>query len=177
MTEKAEHLNNQAIRLAADGAYTEAIACFARAITIDKDNSLLWYNLGLTYRDAGKLNDAKDALTKALQIAPDDADVIEELALILFSLKDFDTAIQICLAGLQMYPENSHLWNTRGVCFFNKGDFEEASEAFETAVFLNPYYYDALYNLRDTYTELGNQTGAAECAKKLSEIKKNGENR
>ena len=43
MTERADKLNNHAIILAADGEYTEAIACFKRAIIIQRDNYLLWY--------------------------------------------------------------------------------------------------------------------------------------
>ena len=38
MIERSDTLNNQAIILASDGAYTEAIACFKRAIIIDKEN-------------------------------------------------------------------------------------------------------------------------------------------
>ena len=55
MLERSDTLNNQAILLASDGAYNEAIACFKRAIVIDKENYLLWFNLGVTYRDAGNL--------------------------------------------------------------------------------------------------------------------------
>ena len=62
MLERSDTLNNQAIILASDGAYTEAIACFKRAIVIDKNNYLLWFNLGVTYRDAGKLEEAENAL-------------------------------------------------------------------------------------------------------------------
>lgn len=51
MKENPEILNSQAIELASHGQYVEAIACFKRAITIARDNSLLWYNLGITYRD------------------------------------------------------------------------------------------------------------------------------
>ena len=65
MIETVERLNNQAIILAKDGSFKEAIACFARALTIEKDNSLLWYNLALTYRDAGHLKEAKHALFKS----------------------------------------------------------------------------------------------------------------
>ena len=36
MIERADTLNNQAIILASDGAYNEAIACFKRAIVLDK---------------------------------------------------------------------------------------------------------------------------------------------
>jgi len=40
MIENSENLNTQAIELAAKGCFTEAIACFKKAITIDKKNSL-----------------------------------------------------------------------------------------------------------------------------------------
>lgn len=62
MKENPDSLNSQAIELASQGAYVEAIACFKRAITMVRDSSLLWYNLGITYRDAGMLQLSKDAL-------------------------------------------------------------------------------------------------------------------
>ncbi len=175
MVETAERLNNQAILLAKDGSFKEAIACFARAITIDKNNTMLWYNLALTYRDAGRQREAKESLLKAHSIDPEDQDIIEELALILFYSEEFDESINVCMKGLNLNPENYRLWNTRGVNFFNKGDYNEACESFENAVYLNPYYSDGLYNLRDTYKELGNKTGENVCNIKLQELKKNGE--
>ena len=65
MLENCEKLNNQAINLASKGNFEEAIACLKRAITIEKENYLLWYNLGITYRDAGDLYNAKVSVEKA----------------------------------------------------------------------------------------------------------------
>ncbi|MBQ9630303.1 MAG: tetratricopeptide repeat protein [Treponema sp.] len=173
LNETAEKLNNQAIMLASHGQYTEAIACFVRAITIEKDNSLLWFNLGVTYRDSGNLESARDALEKAYDINFVDEEIVEALSLVCYSLGDFDSALMYCTEGLDFNPDNPHLWNTMGVVFFNQSKYDEASEAFEVAVSLNPYYYDALYNLKDTYHELGNKNGEAECQNRLREIKKN----
>lgn len=175
MIETAERLNNQAILLAADGSYKEAIACFVRAITIEKDNSLLWYNLGLTYRDSGDLKDAEDSLLKAHYLSPFDSDIIEELTLIFYQEGKILEAMQFCTMGIFNNPESSRLWNTQGVLLFNQEDYNEASISFERAVVLNPYYYDALFNLRDTYAKIGNKAGEQECAKRLKELKKNGE--
>ena len=77
MKEQSDRLNNQAIILASDGAYSEAIACFKRAITLERDNYLLWYNLGITYRDAGNLEEAKNSLCTAFAISPENPDVEE----------------------------------------------------------------------------------------------------
>ena len=57
-----------------------------------------------------------------------------------------------------------------GVVYFNQDDYGSASEAFEQALTINPYYYDAIYNLRDTYIELGNHLGAQECDTKLKNL-------
>ncbi|MBR3549104.1 MAG: tetratricopeptide repeat protein, partial [Treponema sp.] len=82
MRETSETLNNQAIELASKGEYKEAIACFIRAISMERQNYLLWFNLGITYRDAGNLEDAKNAIHKAHLMNPYDEEVIESLAII-----------------------------------------------------------------------------------------------
>ena len=172
MTEKADVLNNQAIQLASDGDYDDAIACFKRAITLDKTNHLLWYNLGVTYRDAGKLNDAESALKTAYIIAPDNDDVIETYATICLMNKDYDKVKDICEEGLDLNPLFYHLWNILGVVEFQNEEYNEAAEYFEQAVSINPYYLDALYNLKDTYSELGNNAGEHECSLKINELEK-----
>lgn len=175
MTETAERLNNQAIVLASDGSFKEAIACFVRALTIEKDNAILWYNLGLTYRDAGDFLRAHDSLKNALKISPENTEIIEELALILYNHGFLEEALEYCASGLSIDSDNFHLWNTKGVILFNKKEYEKASYAFENAVILNPYYYDALFNLRDAYKKLNNKIGEQECSIRLRELKKNGE--
>ena len=172
MTERADTLNNQAIILASDGAYNEAIACFKRAITIDKCNYLLWYNLGVTYRDAGKLEDAENALETAYRIAPENEDVAETFATICLIEKKIDKVQEICMNSLDFNPLNPHMWNLLGVTEFQNENFEEASSYFEQAVSINPYYLDALYNLRDTYSELHNEKGESACNAKITELEK-----
>ena len=85
MLETPENLNTQAIELASQGYYKEAVACLNRAITIDKKNYLLWYNLGITYRDMGKQRDAKKAFLQAYELNYIDEDLLESLSLISFS--------------------------------------------------------------------------------------------
>ncbi len=172
MTERPDSLNNQAILLASDGAYTEAIACFKRAIIIDKENYLLWFNLGVTYRDAGKLLDAENALETAYRIAPEKEDVAETFATICLMQKKLSKVQQICMDALDLNPINPHMWNLLGVSEFQRENYEEASSYFEQAVSINPYYQDALYNLRDTYSVLENHKGESACDARIKEIGK-----
>lgn len=170
MVENVATLNTQAIEFAEHGQYFEAIACLKRAISIEKYNHLLWYNLGITYRDAGQLAEAKYALLKAHEIEDDDDEVIETLALVCFNMGCNEEALSYCLEGLAKNSQNAHLWNTIGVIYFNQNDFPMAQEAFENAVTINSYYYDALFNLRDTYEELGNKTGYQMCVEQMKNI-------
>lgn len=172
MTERSDVLNNQAILLASDGEYNEAIACFKRAIVIEKDNYLLWFNLGVTYRDAGNLSEAQKALKTAWSIAPTNEEVAETYATICLMQGNLSLVQEICVETLDMNPLNPHMWNLLGVTEFQSEHYEEASSYFEQAVSINPYYLDAIYNLRDTYSTLKNAKGEAACNARLKEIDK-----
>lgn len=173
MLENSEQLNNQAIRLAFHGNYKEAIACLKRAITVEKENYLLWYNLALTYRDAGNLKDARNTMEYALRLNRTNEDIINALATICLSMEQYDDAMFYCITGFEVNDMNPRFWNTAGVLHFQIKDYEEAANFFEQAVSISPHYYDALYNLLDTYEQLGNTTGVEECNRKLKAFKGN----
>ena len=168
--EQPDKLNNEAIHLASDGHFTEAIACYKRALTIDQNIYLLWFNMGVTYRDMGNLKSALDCLARAYAIAPHNDDVAETYAQIALTAKHFTLVQEICEEELDYNPLDTHLWNLLGVKCFQTEDYESAAEFFEQAVYITPYYEDALFNLKDTYNVLGNAAGEAECLKKLQEL-------
>ena len=172
MLESCEQLNNQAVSLAARGAYTEAIACLRRAITMQKTNYRLWFNLALTYNESGKINDAINAMEKAFLINSTDEEVIDTLAVFNQIAGKLEKAMQYCSLGLAINDKNPHFWNTKGVVHFNLTDYGKACEAFEHAVTLDPYYYDALFNLCDTYSELGNKAGEKACRDQMAMLKR-----
>jgi len=170
MLETPETLNTQAIELASNGEFREAIACLKKALGMQKYNTLLWFNLGVTYRDAGETDLAKEALLMAFEINDDDIDIIEMLASLYLSTGDYQQAAKFADIGTSKFPENARIWNTSGVIAFNVKAYDIASVAFERAVSINPYYYDALYNLRDTYEELGNKKGADICRQQMKHL-------
>lgn len=174
MRENAEALNTQAIELASKGNFSDAIACFKSALIIDKDNYLLWYNLGVTYRDSGNLKQAKEALLVANRLNENDEDVLETIALIFYALNETQQAFEFCFRALEINNNNPHIWNNIGVLYFSQSNFSEAAEAFEQAVSIYPHYYDALFNLRDTYIELGNKVGENECNQRLKDLSSKG---
>lgn len=174
MVETSKNLNTQAIELASQGCYKEAIACLKRALVIDKNNYLLWYNLGITYRDSGHSKDAKNALLQAYKLNDIDEELLESLSLVCFDLKEIDDAFRYTTEAIDLNPTNARCWNNLGVFYFSEEKYEDAAEAFEMAISIYPQFYDALFNLRDTYLELGNKTGADECSAIMKNLKKTG---
>lgn len=170
MHESSEKLNKQAIQFAASGSFDEAVACFKRALAIDGENCHLWYNLGLTYFNAGDLYGSKEALIRAISINDADVEfveVFELLGLICFSLQEYEDAFGYYNSALDINDNNFQVWNNLGVLHFTQGHYEQAAECFETALSIFPYSYDTLFNLRDTYEELGNETGVSVCEKQM----------
>lgn len=170
MTESVEALNNRGIELSESGDFSEAIACYKRAITLEKENYILYFNLGIVYQKQGDFQAAKIAMETALKFNYA-AEILESLAVICLELDKIPKAMFYCQTGLEEFPDNAQLLNTLGVIYFKQGEYENAAEAFEHAVSVNPYYYDALFNLRDTYSELGNAQGEAECQERLLALK------
>jgi len=100
--------------------------------------------------------------------------LLDSLTLVCFALDEMDDAFEYCSENLEINPENPHAWNNLGVLYFARGEYQKAETAFEQAVSLYPHYYDALYNLRDTYAELGNKVGQAECARLMAQLRSKG---
>ena len=174
MIENPENLNMHAIELANQGYFPEAIACFKKAINFDKTNFLLWYNLGITYRDSGDLESALESLLNAFLLDETDEELIETIATIYHSQGNTDEAFSFCARGLDINDKNAKFWNLVGVLFFSRTEYSQASTAFESAVTIDPFYYDALFNLRDTYNELGNITGTEDCEARMQAIRNKG---
>lgn len=170
MIENSEKLNTQAIDLASKGEFSEAIACFMSALHIDRDNYLLWYNLGVTYRDAGQTEAARKALLTARELNSSDEDVLDSLSLVCYGLGRMEEAFMYSFEALAINSTNAHVWNNLGVFYFAENNYEEAAVAFEQAVSLYPHYIDALINLRDTYEELGNSVGVEECKSRIKDL-------
>jgi Tfp pilus assembly protein PilF len=164
MEETPAYLNDSAVTLAAEGLHREAIACLRKGLLIEPENGILWFNLALSYRALGKREEVRDSLLKAAHDKPLDVDVLDTLGVVLHELGE-DSASEECYRNaLDIDPGNGRVWNNYGVLMFSQERFTEACDSFEKSVTLIPDFDDALYNLRDTYEELGRIGEMRTCA-------------
>ncbi|PIE98331.1 MAG: hypothetical protein CR988_03290 [Treponema sp.] len=168
--ETAEYFNDTATALAAEGFHDEAVVCLKKGLLIDPYNGILWFNLGLSYRALHRSIDSVSALTEAAKLSPDDADIWDTLGIVLFEIGSYKEASIAYKQALKLDTFQGRIWNNYGTLLFSQKKYDDARQAFESAIALDPNMGDAVFNLRDTYLELGQSERAKICDKILDDL-------
>ncbi|NJR14096.1 MAG: tetratricopeptide repeat protein [Phyllobacteriaceae bacterium] len=138
--------------------YDEAIAA------VPASNADVWtlhYQRGIAYERLKEWETAEPSFRKALELKPDDADVLNYLG---YSLVDMgmklDEAIGMVRRAVELEPENGYIIDSLGWAYFRIGKIDEAIVELERAVELKPG--DAVINdhLGDAYWAAGRKLEA-----------------
>jgi tetratricopeptide (TPR) repeat protein len=159
--ETSSELNGVGIALTQAGKPFEAIAVFDKAISLDKDNPVLYLNKGLSEQETGNYDSAARCFEKAIELHANFSGAWAALGLVYYETGQLETA-ERCYARALEGERKSETLNNLGVVYFNQERYEDARRCFEEAVALCPFFYDALYNLRDACMELSDFQAAAE---------------
>ena len=170
MQETADFFNDSAVMLAAEGCHSEAIACLRRGLQLEPFSSLMWFNLGLSYYALDDKDNSRYALYEAARCNPFDADIWDTLGVVLHETGEMEASRLAYTKALALETENGRIWNNYGTLLFNEEKYEQARRAFESALTLAPDSEDTLFNLRDTYTMLGNKKLAKKCTKIIDRL-------
>jgi len=120
--------------------YTDAIAAFDKALEIDDKLPHVWNEKGLCYRAMGDNISALKSLLRAVELAPEDpellfnlAETLEMIGVLYMSNKYLESAIQTFKMVANQMPNNASVWNHIGVCYKEMGHPEEAKFNFDRA--------------------------------------------
>lgn len=163
-------LNDSGIMLTEANRPSDAIPLFRKALILEPENPLLWFNLGIAQHKSGDYDDAEESLERCRAIDDDCSEAWEALALLHYEREHYDEAEFFYSGAMERNAASSRGWNNFGVLYFAEGSHNEARDCFERAVTLDPYYWDALFNLRDVCRELGDERASAEFDRRLREL-------
>ncbi|XP_066280406.1 tetratricopeptide repeat protein 7B-like isoform X1 [Branchiostoma lanceolatum] len=104
----------------------KALDAFNRSHTLDPDDHLALFHLGLQLALQRQIAEALQRVQQALQLRPDHLPSLHLLALLLSAGKQHTEARQLVDAALSEYPENSSLLFTKVKLSVAGGDAEEA---------------------------------------------------
>jgi tetratricopeptide (TPR) repeat protein len=164
--ETSSELNGIGIALTQIGKPFEAIAVFDKAISLDKDNPVLYLNKGLSEQKTGNYKAAATCFEKAIELHSDFSNAWAALGLVCYESGQLEIA-ERCYARALEGERKSETLNNLGVVYFNQERYEDARQCFEEAVALSPFFYDALYNLRDACVKLDDFQAATEAERLL----------
>lgn len=118
--------------------------------------------------DEKQLRDAILILHRALELSPNDARVINNLALAHARLGENETAIELYDDAITIDPRNATAHNNRGAALRALGRDDEALEAFNNSLDASPGYRRAVYNRAMLLLDRGDVTAASADLYKLT---------
>lgn len=104
-------------------------------------NAKLFHQIGNFWRIKGDAGKAIDCFRSALIMDPTNADILHDLARILFNLQYLDDAIFLARRSLEAQSNSHHAWRsffTLGEIYRAYGQFQQSILYFRQALELNP---------------------------------------
>ena len=174
----AKVLYGWALLLVLDGDKASAVSYFQKSIEQDASDEYAWFNLGLTYRDLRNIPRMLSALQEAIRLGNEHSEfwsdaqdlmatgnkIAEECGISLDdyirSGIDFELGIQLMENGeierslerfqtaAQRNPHSHQSFGNMGTCLIQLGRIQEAREALQQSLNIDPKYKAAKNNLK-----------------------------
>lgn len=169
--EMVEALVGKGRSLACQGAYGSAVEAFREAIDADPEYTPAHVQLALAYQNqylsdpvtyAGRLADALDVVSRAEQVDPDDATILNTKGILYYEAGNLDQArsaleraSEMALASELTFRERSVIQVNLGRTYADLNLLEQARSAFRRAVVYDPASANAHNNLGHIAYRLG----------------------
>ena len=129
------------------GRRRRARTCYERAIAIEPDNPVAFFNLGNLLRDTSDLPGAVECYERVLELSPEYPGVRVALAGTLADQGRYPRAIELYREALDAEAETASLWGDLGLALIADGDEDEGERCLRRAIELDPRSFCACCNL------------------------------
>ena len=124
-----------AVQLEEEGKYALAAHAYREVLQRDPNSFLAWTNLGNAEMRAGRRPAAEEAFRKALELKPDAADTLNNLAWLLYEDKRIDEAEPLARkAVITRAPDSWMRLDTLARILVAQGECDEAARTFRAAI-------------------------------------------
>ncbi len=151
-------------RYAAMESYNEAADAYGRAVTLAGGEDAPWTALllyGGALLDAGRWEESRPILERAVELAPNQAVVLNYLGYALLERRqDLDHARDLITRASQLSPDSASITDSLGWVYFVQGDLERAIPMLERASIGEPAEPTINEHLGDAYWVAGRRREA-----------------
>ena len=116
------------------------------------DSGIAWKLLGASLHSQDK--DSLDALQKAVELLPNDAEVHSNLSVIQTINKKFDDAVASCRRAIELKPDFAEAYNNLGNALLSLDQLDAAAESYRRALVIKPDFFEAHNNLGNALQKL-----------------------
>ncbi len=139
----------------AKGNVQAAIDLLHQALQLTPRNEDLHFNLGIAYGRAGSVTNAEHEYLEALAILPDYPEAHNNLGNMLLHQERLAEAEAHLTEAIKILPEYASAFNSLGILRQRQHRPKEALEYFEKAVRYKSDYWQAKFNLANSYANAG----------------------
>jgi Flp pilus assembly protein TadD len=130
-----------------------AIAHLKKAVSIYPQYSKAYNNLGLIYREMGRLPEAETAFLKAVEINPRNQIAQRNLGYLYIAMNHPERAVGPLSEAERLEPADAGAKAFLGDAMFRLGRLNEAEASLKTALQIKPDFYPAAYRLGCLYAQ------------------------
>ncbi|MDC8759279.1 tetratricopeptide repeat protein [Janthinobacterium fluminis] len=156
----AMYMNNRAAEALAQDRLDDAYWWASAAIRAQPGFTASYNTLGVTLRRHGNLEPARRNFALALEQAPADTRVMDNLAQTLTLLGRDAEAATLRHRLAQLLPHPPFDYFNRGLAAMRHGDFQQAAALFSKELERDPYYHEFHFWLAQAYLRLGDTARA-----------------
>ena len=125
------------------------------AIQLWPTQAVGWKAIGLLRLMQGRSADAIEPLTEAVKLAPEDAQLHQNLASALLGLEQFEAAAASYRQALKLNPNYVQAHNNLGIALMNLGQNSESQTCYQQALALKQDFVEAHNNLGNLLKKIG----------------------
>lgn len=153
--------------------FEEALLCYLKADELNKNNSVILNNIGITYLFLNNFYAAEAYLIKSMECDSENFQPYINLGSAYDTQGLHQKNMNISIRGISKWPKNEIFHLNLGVALMGLNLFQEAKISFETALLLRPKYIEAELNLAALYTKTGENDIAVSIYEKFISENKN----
>lgn len=122
--------------------FEEAVEFFKEFIEADPSDVEAWYRLAVAYLGAGRLDEGRSSAERAVELKPDEPELLDLLGGILSLKNDDEGALECFERAIASKPDHVRGWISKVMTLRNLDRIEEAKETYRAGVSQAPSLRD-----------------------------------
>lgn len=136
-----------------------------------------YFNLGNALQQAGFYERAQSAYRAALELAPEDPEILNNYGASLLHDGRTHEAIAALQRVTALRPNDPEAYTNLGMAHHIDEDFQAAEQQYRRALEVDPDYFQAVFNMAQIYQTQGNDARATQYYKRYLEMRPNAPDR